>query len=60
MTDDEVQAVQAEGIVPTSVDSLKQRVDRQVISGTLTREQGDLIIDRGPLQTAAFGVRHGF
>ena len=60
MTDDEVEALQAEGTVPTSVDSLKQRVDRQVISGTLTREQGGLIVERNPLQRTAFGVRKGF
>lgn len=60
MTDDEVEALRAEGIVPTAVSSLEQRVNRQVISGTLTREQGDLIIERGSLQAAAFGIRKGF
>jgi hypothetical protein len=60
MTDDEVEAMMANGIVPTSVEFLKQRVDRQVIAGALTQEQGDAIVKRSPLRTADFGVRSGF
>jgi hypothetical protein len=60
MTDEEVEAVLAEGIVPTSVEFLKQRVERQVAAGTLTPEQGNRIVTRSPLQSADFGVRSGF
>ncbi|UVK48267.1 hypothetical protein BPNPMPFG_007606 (plasmid) [Mesorhizobium sp. AR07] len=59
MTDDEVESVQAEGMVPTSVDSLNNRVDRQVAAGGLTPEQGTRIIKRPRLRTD-FGVRKGF
>jgi hypothetical protein len=59
MTGDEVESVQAEGIVPTSVDSLTKRVDRQVAAGRLTPEQATTIIKRTRLPMD-FGVRKGF
>jgi hypothetical protein len=37
MTDDEIEILRADGIVPTSVGFLKTRVDRQVAAGRLSR-----------------------
>jgi hypothetical protein len=59
MTDGEVEAALSDGIVPTSVEFLKKRVDRQIAAGRMTPEQGTRIITRSPLH-ADFGVRKGF
>jgi hypothetical protein len=60
MTDDEIEAVLSEGIVPTSIEYMKQRVDRQVSAGRVTIEQATRIITQRPPQTTDFGVRKGF
>jgi hypothetical protein len=60
MTDEEVEAILSDGITPASVEFLKQRVDRQVSAGRLTKEQGEKIVAHNRLYTTDFGVRGVF
>ncbi len=49
MTEGELEILQAQGIVPTS---MKQRVNRQVAAGRLTEEQGHRIVTPAPCLSA--------
>ncbi|WP_395517747.1 hypothetical protein [Pseudorhizobium flavum] len=60
MTDDEVDRLQAGGVVLTSVDFLRERLGRRVEAGDLSQELADQIVSRTALANAEFGVRDGF
>lgn len=61
MTDDEVDAFKTVGIVTTSVDFLRQRVDHQVNSGTMSVAQANRIVKNTALaRPEEFGHRDGF
>lgn len=60
MSDSEIGALSADGIVPTSLEFLKARIARQVEQGLLTRKQGETIFANSPLHHTGYGVRKGF
>jgi len=60
LTDMEIDHMREEGMVPTSIEFLKQRVDRQIQAGNLTLQQGKVLLECSPLVIDDCGVREGF
>lgn len=60
MTDDEVDRLRTRGVTLTSVDFLRERIDRRVEAGDLSRRLGDQIVSRTALDNPEFGTRDGF
>ena len=59
MSDSEIGALSADGIVPTSLEFLKARIVRQVEQGFLTREQGETIFANSPSTRQAMVYEKG-
>jgi len=59
LTDDEVQATKRRGIVMTSLQMFREKLDAIVAAGLMSQERSDYVYEHSPLSTGDYGDRAG-